>query len=580
MRLKKIFAILLAGMMAVMLAACAPAQGSAPAQESAAVQESATAAPTQEVIGQQTQAPEESKAPTGVYMGTPEADMVVLDVISEPVDINSMMLTDNISVTVLQHIMSGLMRLDENDNPVGDIAESWEINDDNTVYTFKLRQDAKWTNGDPVTANDFYFAWLNILTPDSASPVASYLTDYIKNASEYYAGEAMADELGIEVVDDYTLRVEWARPMSGGLFWMTQPFYFPINQKAYEEIGADQYAKDADKIVTNGPYTLDEWVHDDSMMLAKSEGYFDAARINIPRVKITMINDSNTRINAFMAGELDMANVYSDQIELVKTQAESALDKYIDGGSWYFSFNMEDPLISNVNLRKALAYSVDIQSLLDNVIADGSVAADGLVPGAIAGADGKSYAAERGSLFAYDIEAAKTYLEQALTELGITADQLELAISVHDSTYSQNQAAYVQQQWKQNLGIDVAITVLPIKALAEAKVNGEFQIGIDGWGPSENDPITFLEVFRSDNPNNKGKYSNAQYDELIGSSYVETDAAVRQKMLADAEKILMEDMAVGPMYFTCTAYVVSDKIEGLVRTPFQMFSVTNGAKIV
>ncbi len=570
MVLKRVLIILLIGLLILGMTACAPTKiqidNSTIEQQTQPGADSAQAAPG-----------ENNK--TGVFPGTPDSDMVVIDATSEPVDLNPMMVIEIISQTILQHTMAGLARLDENDNPVEDVAQSWEISDDKMTYTIHLREDAKWSNGDPVTANDFYFSWMTQLDAKTASPGAPFFYDNIKNGKEFYDGTVDASQVGIKVIDDYTLQIDWSRPMNDGLFFLTLPAYLPLNQKAYEEIGADQYAKEADKMVTNGAYRLTEWVHDDHITLEKSEDYYDAARINIPKVKLMMINDDNTRLNAFMAGEMDMVNIYSNQIKQVDAQAEGAVQQYLDGGSWYFSFNVNDPYLSNANLRKALSYSVDIQSLLDNVIADGSVAADGIVPAGIGEAD-SDYTTARGSLFAYDPQAAKSYFEQALQELGVTAADLALKISVYDSSYSQNQAAYVQQQWKDALGLDVEIEVLPYKALSEIKTSGDFQIGIDGWGPSENDPITFLQVFETGYPNNYGQYSNAEFDALIDKIYQEADSAKRQELMIQAEKILIEDMAVGPMYFTSTSYIISEKLEGLVRTPFQMFSLTNGAKIV
>ncbi len=528
---------------------------------------------------QQSIAPEETKEQTGVFPGTPESDMVTLDLTSEPMSLNSMVTNDRSSITVLQHVMAGLMRLDENNEPVADVAESWEISEDKTVYTIKLRQDMKWSNGDAVTANDFYYAWLWQLDPANAGQSAYFLYENIKGGQEYYEGKADATQLGLKVLDDYTLQIEWNRPMPDGLFHLALSAYMPMNQKAFEQIGAGQYALDADKIVTNGPYNLVEWTHDDSILLEKNEEYFDAQRIKIPKVKLVMIDDSNARLNAFMAGELDQTNLYDDQIKQVENLSKNSLYRYFDGVSYYFSFNMQNENLKNTNLRKALAYSVDIQSLLDHVIADGSERADGLVPRTIAGVDGNSYADARGSLFDYDLEAAKGYLGQALTELGKTAEELKLTLSVYDSAYSQTQAAYIQQQWKDNLGLDVEIEVLPVKALYEAKGAGDYEIGIEIFGADIDDPIAYLQGFLTDNPNNYGRYSNPQYEQLIRDANTEGDAKKRQDMMIEAERILIEDMALGPMYFTCTTYAVSDKLKGLVRSPFQVLSVTNGASI-
>lgn len=514
------------------------------------------------------------------FPGSPDADTVVIDMTSDAVDLNPLMLQDSISMTVLTHCMAGLTRLDENDQPVADIAESWDISDDGLTYTMHLREDATWSNGDPVTANDFYFSWMTQMDPATGSPLADLLYTNIKNGEAYYSGTAKAEEVGVEVLDDYTLRVAWERPISTALFLMGMPVYFPVQQAAYERIGADQYAQDPQKMLTNGPYELTEWVHEDHMSLVKSETYFGADSIRIPKLKLVMIGDSNTRLNAFLGGELDMANLFSDQIEQVSSQSTDAVDSYIDGGAWYFDFNTKNRYLSNADLRRALAYGVDIQSLLDNVIQDGSLAAAGFVPDDIAGANGTSYADARGSLFSYDPDAARSYLEKALSTLGITADELKLSLTVNDTSYSQTQAAYVQQQWKQTLGLDIEINVLTAKAQSEAKRNGDYDLSITGWGPSENDAMTYLEVFTTGNPNNFGSYSNAEYDRLIAAADEELDATKRQGEMIEAEKILIGDMGIGPMYDTCTTYAVSSKVEGLARTPFQLFNVYSKGRIV
>lgn len=517
----------------------------------------------------------------GGFPGTPDQDMVTLNVVSEPTELNSMRVSDSISICVLSHCMSGLIRLDENDVPVADLAESWDISDDGTVYTMNLKKDANWSNGEPVTANDYYYSWVTQMKPDTGSIFASYIYKNVKNGEEFYNGKVDESQLGLKVEDDYTLKIEWSHPITeaNALFYLSQPFFLPVNQKAYENIGDEQYAKDAEKIVTNGAYTMTEWVHDDHITLEKSEDYYDADAIEIPKVKLTMIGDANTAVNAFTAGEIDLCSLYSEQIDQIEKISKVAVLSYVDGGSWYIDFNTRDENISNVNLRKALSHSIDVQSLLDNVINDGSIAADGMVPGVIAGADGKSYAEVRGSLFAYDKDAASKYLDTALEELGKTKEELKLTFSASDTTYNQNQAAYLQQQWKENLGLDVALESMPVNTLIENRNGGNYSFQVGGWGPSENDAITFLEIFTTDNMNNHGKYSNAEYDRLIAASMGESDPAKRQEILIQAEQILMDDMVVGPLYFTCTTYAVSDKIEGIARTPFQYLNVRN-AKIV
>lgn len=505
-----------------------------------------------------------------------KSDMVVLDVTSEPTDLNPIRLSEVISQSIVRHTMSGLMRLNAQDVPVGDLAESWEISEDKKVYTMHLRKDGKWSNGDPVTAHDFYFAWTTQLKKDSGSVMVFLMTDNIRNAQAFYDGEVGEDQLGFKALDDYTFQIEWERPMVSGMFLLTMPNFFPVNQKVYEEIGADAYAKEVDQMVTNGPYHMTEWVHNDHILLEKNSDYYDAEAVTMPTVKLTMMGDANARLNSFLAGEIDLCSLYSEQIGEVEKNGKNLVRNYSDGGSWYLCFNQEDPFLSNINMRKALAHAIDIQSLLDNVIADGSIAADGLVPDSISSPDGKRYTETRGSLFAYDPEEAKAYLEQALTELGITADQVTVSLSAYDTTYSQTQATYFQQQWKEKLGLDVELKIMPSKAFSEVKQSGDYQIVCDAWAADTDDAYSFLGLFVQESPNNIVHYSNDTYTELVRKANVETDIVKRQDLLIQAERILMEDMVVGPLYFTRTSYAVTPKLEKLVRTPYQFFSVYNG----
>ena len=556
--MNRVPALLMALVLSLSLFGCSPAQ---PAPSTGPVQPGAT------------------PAPTNLFPGTAQAGNVSLDIGSDPAELNHMLLADGVAVDPMRHFMSGLTRLDRNDQPVADLAERWEVSEDGTAYTFYLRQDAKWTNGDPVTAQDYYYSWMTQLDPNTGTPFASFLYGNILNAEDYYGGKAQAADVGIQVVDDYTLRVTYNKPMASALYFMSFPTYFPMNQKAYESIGADRYGKSPDTFVSNGPYQLTEWVPSDHITLEKNPDYWNAGALGVPTVKLLMIGDQNTRLNAFLGGQVDVCSLYSDQIDQVKAEDPGAIRSYIDGGSWYLQFNCAGPRLSNVNLRRALAHAVDVQALLDNVIRDGSVAADGLVPGVISGAGGQSYAQARGSLFAYDPEAAKGYLDAALGELGLTADQLALKLIANDTSYSQTQAAFLQQEWKSKLGLDVGIDVMPWKARVDAQAAGDFDMIVTGWGPNENDAITFLEVFPSDSGYNQSGYANPEYDRLIAEAIAEPDAQKRQDLLIAAEKVLMDDMAIGPMYFTSTTYAVSGKVQGLVRTPFQIFSFCDGASV-
>lgn len=514
------------------------------------------------------------------YPGTPESDMVTIDILGEPTELNPIMIQDATSSDVLRLAMAGIARFDENDKVQPDLAEGWEASADGQVYTIRLKEDAKWSNGDPITAHDYVFSLVSQMTQANGSVNGPIVASYVKNGTEFYNGTAEASQLGVKALDDYTIQYEWARPLVYAEDLLASPYFLPMNQKVYEAVGAENYSKEASTMVYTGPYVISEWVHDDHLLLEKNDQYRGTGTVNIPKVKLAMIADDNTRLNAFRTGQIDVGNLYGTQIEQLKTEDPSAVESYMDGNSWFMAFNTQAEVFSNANMRKAFSYSLDVPALLDNVIKDGSIVADGLVSPPIAGSGDKSYSEARGSLYAFDITKAKQYLETGLSELGLSAGDLKLQLLSGDTTFSQTQSAYLQEQWRKNLGIEVEIRTLPWAAQVEAQYSGDFDMVCTGWGVSVNDPTTFLDLFTSNQENNPSFYSNAEYDKLIDDANQETDLVKRQDLLVKAEKVLIDDMAIGPMYFTSTTYMKSAKIDGLTRTTFQTFDLCDGAKIV
>lgn len=563
MKLKKLVYIGIALMAGLMLQACTPEKKDS--SKNAVEQEQSAAADV---------------TAANPYKGTQDAGRITIDLQSEPPELNSMLTQDNISANVLRQCMAGLTKLDGNDDPQPDLAEKWDISEDKKTYTMHLRKDAKWSNGDPVTAKDYVFSWTTQMTAETGSAYAFILYENIKNGQDFFDGKAEASDLGIKAIDDYTLQIELEAPVPYALYLFSLPFYNPINQAAYEKIGADKYGKEIDSMVVNGPYKIKEWVHEDHMLLEKNPDYYGADQILIPEIKFIMLSDANTRMNAFKAGTLDSLSLTGEQMLQLQAEGEGIVNKYIDNYTWYLQFNTKNEVLSNAKIRQALGLAVDTKSLCDNVFKDGSIPADGYIPTGIKGADGKLYSEARGSIYGFDQQKAKQLFEEGLKELGKTAADIKLSYMSDDTTYGQLQGSYLQQQWKTNLGIDVEIKLTPFKARIEASESGEFDMVSGGWAPDYNDPITFMSVFMTDQPNNYGGYSNPKYDELVNAARVEADPLKRQDMIIEAEKLLIEDSAIAPMYFTCMPYATSAKLEGITRTSFQEYDFCDGAKIV
>lgn len=562
MKMKKILALALASAMVLSFAACG-SEG--------------TDAKSGSDGGEQT---EKTTTSNALYKGTPDADMVTVDLRAEPPELNSMKTTDVASGDILREVISGLYKLDENDIPQPDLAEDTQVSEDGCTYTMKLRQDAKWSNGEPVTAHDFVYAYQTICNPDTGSSYAFIVFDNLVNGAEVYEGTKDPSELGVKAIDDYTLEVQFKNPIPYAKHLFSFASYYPVNQKAYEEIGGDNYAKDADKIVTNGPYKIAEWVHDDHVTLEKNADYYNAADIKIEKVKYVMMKDTNTRMNAFKAGEVDGIDLDGDQVKQLEAEGVET-QSYVDNGNWYFQYNTTTPGLDNAKIRQALGMAIDLTSLCENVRKDGSVPATGLVPTGINGADGKKYREAAGEMITYDAEQAKKLFEEGLKEAGMKAEELELSLVTDDTSGAQKEAAFYQEQWKQALGISVDITPMPFKSRLAAMQEGNFDIVFAGWSPDYNDPMTYLDMFTTENGNNYGKYSSEQYDKLIADAMKEVDPVKRQDLLIQAETLLVQtDAPVFPLYFSVKPYVVSGKLQGLTRTGFQEFDFTDGAEIV
>ncbi len=568
--MKKLLALLLAGLMAVSVAGCAstPATSSGDTTTNSTTSESETAQKSN-------------------YAGTSDPDMVTVDMRAEPPDLNPTTTSDVASADILRMTTAGLFKLDANDQPVPDLAESYTVSDDGKTYTIKLRKDAKWNNGDPVTAKDFIYSWTISMTKETASVYGFILYNNIENGDKFYAGECDASELGCKAVDDYTLEVTFNTPLTYALNLFAFQSYLPVNQKIYEAAGANSdgtsmYNKDIDTMAYNGPYYVSEWVHDDHITLTKNEDFYDADSISIPKVNYVMMTDANARLSAFQAGQVDCINVNNEQIKQLQALNEPVYS-YTDNSNWYFQYNLEgNKILSNAKVRMALGNAVDPQSYVDNVLADGSVVANGLVPTSINGANDGKYVDGREDLLTHDVEGAKALFEEGLKELGMSVEDVgTLTYVCDDQTRARTEAEYFQNQWKTVLGIDVEISPMSFKARLDAMENGNFDIVFAGWAPDYNDAMTFLDMFMVGNGNNYGKYNNPKYDELLNQASEEVDAAKRQEILQQAETILIkDDCVVYPLYFSVVNYVKSNKLSGMTRTGFQEFDFCDGAEIV
>jgi len=505
------------------------------------------------------------------YPGTAEDKAITVNISTEPPDMFSVTMTDTTSFSVLRHIVENLVTLDENDNVIPGVAKDWTVSDDGLVYTFNLRDDMKWSNGEPVTAHDFVFAWTSLLTPSFASDYA-YFGYVFKNGRAYNEGKVSKDELGFKALSDYQLEVTLENPTTYFLDTLAFGVFAPVNEKAYNEFGT-AYGTDADKMVYNGPFKMTSWEHESKIVLEKNPDYYNADNIELEKITMVMINDSNAALNSFKVGEVDLIGLTGDQVKSMNNE-NYPVYTYSDGSTFYLEYNLDNKYLSNKNLRKAITYAIDKKAFIDSIVKNNSEAAVSFTAPAIKGQNDKFYK-EVGSLQpVFDATLAKEYYNKALEELNM--DNISLSLIIDDSDSAVKNGAFVQEQLKVNLGIEVKIEPMPFKSRLERMSNKDFDMVFSGWGPDYNDPLTFLDMFETGNGNNHVSFSNAQYDELLEKVRTETDAETRFGYLKQLEQIVMEEMPVGPIYWRSRDYVLSGKIEsGVVRTAFQDLNLIN-----
>lgn len=575
MKLKKVLALVLSAALVVSaFAGCGgKSSSSTTSTESIAASESSAESTESTASGDSTPAASGDATATFTPKTVDAAKTISLNAGMEPTGLNTLTSTYAIEFSLFKHMYENLVSLDDDDNTVPGAAESWDYDEDTLTYTFHLRKDGVWTNGDPVTAKDFEFAWSQALNPDVASDYAYFLY-FIKNAEKYFNGEVTWDEVGVKVVDDYTLEVTMEQPTPYALFLFSFGTLAPINQRFYEAVGADLYSTEAQYFCTNGPFALTEWSHNDKIVMQKNDAWHGAADVEVEEIDWKIITDANAALSSFLAGDLDMVGLGTGELIKQATAAGATIQSYTDGTAFYIYFNNNDQYLSNVNLRRALFNAIDEQKEIDTVWQNDNEPMTSFTAPGVSATDGTSFAGKVGELYApsRDQEKAKEYLATALSELGCTVDELSahLSIDCGDSATSIAEASFYQEQWRQVLGIEVTVNSMITKQGSQNRKTGNYVMSVTGWGPDYNDPNTFLDLWVTDGGNNQTGFSNERYDELIDLASKETDLEKRESYFIECEQIIADQLPIGPAFWRAPSYACSDKIKGgMHRSTFQ-----------
>lgn len=507
--------------------------------------------------------------------GEPDAEQILnLEETAAIPSVDSAIVEDAVGFNVLNNVNEGLYRLNqENIAEPAMAAEEAEISEDGLTFTFKLR-DAKWSDGSPVTAADFVFAWQRAIDPATGSPYGPFMmSGTVKNATAISEGKMDKKELGIVAKDEKTLEVTLERPVPYFLSLMSFGTFYPQKEEFVTSKG-DAYATNSDSLLYNGPFVLTDWDGtSDSWVYKKNDQYWDAENVKLTQINVNVVKESATGVKLYQDGKLDRANVSGDLAMQYSTDPEAVTQP--ETSVFYMKFNQqkngkETPL-ANVNIRKALAKSFQKEDLADVVLANGSIPANFLVPKDFAfDEDKKDFRDLSGDHLTYNVEEAQEFWKKGLEELGV--QELELEILGGDTETSKKMDEYFKSQLETNLeGLKISLKEVPFAVRLELDEKQDYDIQISGWGPDFQDPISFLDLFVTDGTNNLMSFSNKEYDQLIADS--KADLALKPKeryeAFAKAEKLLLEDeAAIAPIYQRGLIFLEKPYFKGLVSHPF------------
>ena len=491
-----------------------------------------------------------------------ESQTITLALTQEPPQLNSMKATDQVSSLILGHVMEGLLTYDRRGKIIPGVAEKWEI--DTKGATFWLRKDAKWSDGKPVTADDFLFAWQTALKPETASEY-SFILYAIKNAEDINKGKMPAESLAVSVIDDYTLRIDFQSPI--GYFDKLAAFttYFPVRRDFFADQG-DSYGADAQNLLYNGPFKMTEWVHSASLKMVKNDHYWDKDNIHLNAINADYITeDSRARLNLYIDGKIVHTRLDGETYKDALTQRQR-IRSFTTGSVFYLEYNFRKGRVTtNQNLRKAIQHVFDPEEFVNKVLATpGNLPGRSLFPVWLDGVEDKFRREYQPTEPKIDLSLAKKYLNKAKQELGVK-EIPPLVLLAGNSPTSAKQAEYLQGVLKETLNIDLKIDIQTFKQRLAKMTSGDFDIVAAGWGPDFDDIMTFGDLFASWNLNNRGRYNNPEYDKLVRTGMTSSDPKTRMEAMAGLQKILIDEAVIIPQYEQGVIYLMHPKVKGVVR---------------
>ncbi|WP_430790706.1 peptide ABC transporter substrate-binding protein [Virgibacillus flavescens] len=474
--------------------------------------------------------------------------------------------TDALAAVYIADTMEGLYRKKDGEMTPG-IATDHKVSEDGLTWTFTLREDAKWANGDPVTAHDFVYAWQRGVDPDVGSAYGPYMMGgVVKNATKVNEGELPVEDLGVKADGDYTFVVNLEKPTPYFLELAAFSTFFPVNKKFAEEHG-DKFSTSSETLLSNGPFKLENWKStSQEWSMVKNPDYWDAESVTLEEINFDVVKDPQVGVDLYEKGQVDRAGLSADIVDQYASHDDFKVTP--ESSLFWLKFNQTtSDALANVNIRKAISKSFNKEALVDEVLNDGSVAATGFIPEEFAAhpETEKDFREINGDLVTFDAEEAKELWEKGLEEIGKSKVTIEFL--GQDGSTSKLMNEYLASQMEENLpGLTVELKQVPFEQKLELDSTMDYQIQFSGWLPDYQDPNTWLNLWVTDGGNNKMGYSNPEYDKLIkdaNEKYIK-DPVKRFEAFLAASKVLAEDAAIAPIYQSSRAQLISPKIQGVV----------------
>ena len=460
--------------------------------------------------------------------------------------------------------MEGLIRYDAKNQLVPGVAERWEIRPEGA--TFWLREDAQWSDGKPVTAHDFVFAWQSVVDPATASQYA-FIMYAIKNAEAINTGKMTRDKLGVQAVSDRQLEVQFEKPVAFFDKLVAFGVYYPVREDFYRSRN-QQFGANAEDLLYNGPFQMTRWVHGAHVRMEKNPYYWnrDAIRLNVIDMPY-ITSDTNTWVNLYKSGAIAKSNLLVIQKRSTRRCGFVGIcGRYVDGSVFYMDFNFRSGRpTANYNLRRAMQLVSDSSELVNKVIAlPGYLPAVSLFPSWLRGVEGRLRQEYPPSLVKPDHAEARRHLELAKKELGVDTIP-PLVLLSDDSPISNKITEYYQNLFAQTLGLEIKIDKQIFKQRLAKMTAGDFDMVSAGWGPDFDDPLTFGDLYATWNGNNRGQYNNPELDRQVRIAQSSLDQRVRMEAFSAIQKILIDDAVILPNYERGIVYVMDPRLKGVVH---------------